>query len=56
MELLDDETIAAIGELCRKRSRPQASVEGPIHGVADWRREVVAVTVRRALTALRSES
>ena len=50
---LDDETIASIGELCRKRSRPQGSVEGPIHGTADWRRDIVSVTVKRGLIALR---
>ncbi len=50
---LDDETIAAISELGRKRSRPQASVEGPIHGASDWRRVMVEVTVRRALKELR---
>lgn len=50
---LDDETIRAISELGRKRSRPQGSVEGPIHGTSDWRRTMVEVTVRRALKELR---
>jgi 4-hydroxybenzoyl-CoA reductase subunit beta len=53
---LDDETIAAISELSRKRSRPQGSIEGPIHGTSDWRRVMVEVTVRRALKALRDST
>ena len=54
--VLDDEAIRTDSELGRKQSRPQASVEGPIHGISDWRRTMVEVTVRRALKELRDAS
>ena len=41
--------------LVLKRTRPQASVEGPIHGASSWRRHMAGVYARRALMALRDE-
>ena len=48
---LDDDTIAAIGELAHKRSRPQASVPGD----PTWRRSMARVLVTRALSRLRDD-
>ena len=46
---LDDTTIAELGALVQKRTRPQGSV----HGEPAWRRMMAKVTVERALRRLR---
>ncbi len=47
---LDDAAVLEIAALAHKQTRPQDSV----HGGAAWRRQMAAVFVRRALTALRN--